>query len=86
MPVDYYNCDHLSPHNITKYGHMWRDIRNGQVQYVCNNGMFVARKLDAQFQQYNRTIHKTPLEEIPLLLSKFEEPKRCKRGILGTLF
>ena len=48
--------------------------------------MLLARKLDAQYQQYNKTIHKIFLEVIPLLLAKFEELKRCQRGIKEILF
>ena len=44
-----------------------------------------ARKLDAQYQQYNQTIHEMFLEEIPLLLPKSEEPERHKRRIIGNL-
>ena len=47
--------------------------------------MVLARKLDAQYQQYNKTIHEIFLEEIPLLLPKCEEPKRHKREIEAIL-
>ena len=26
MPVDYKNCDYLSPHNSVKYFHLWREF------------------------------------------------------------
>ena len=48
--------------------------------------MLLTRKLDAQYQEYNKTIHKIFLEEIPLLLPKFEHPERFKRTIIGILF
>ena len=48
--------------------------------------MLLDRKLDTQFQQYNKTIQKIFLKVIPLLMPTFKEPKRCKRGILGMLF
>ena len=48
--------------------------------------MLSARQLDAHYQQYNKTIHKIILEDIPLLLPKFEEPRRHKREIVGILF
>ena len=47
--------------------------------------MIIARRLDAQYQQYNKTIHKIFLEEIPLLLPKLFQTTRCKRGILGIV-
>ena len=48
--------------------------------------MLLVRKMDVQYEQYNKTIHKIFLKEIPLLLPKFEEPKRYKRRTLGILF
>ena len=47
--------------------------------------MLIARKSDAQFQKYNRYIHKICLEEISLLLPKCGEPNGWKRGIIGSL-
>ena len=40
MPVDYNNCEYLFPCNIMEYGHIWGDISNGQVQYICFKVMF----------------------------------------------
>ena len=48
--------------------------------------MLLARKFDVQYQPYNKTIHYIFLEEILLLLPKFEEPERYKRGTIGILF
>ena len=86
MAVDYKNCDYLSPHNSMKYAYLWGDLRNGQEQYICNKVMLLTRKLHAQYQQYNKTFHKIFPEEIPLLLLKVEELKRCKRWIIRLLF
>ena len=86
MPVDYKNFDYLSPHNSTKHADVLRDIKNGQAQYICNQDILLTRKLDTQYQQYYKTIQKTLLKEILLLVLKFEEPKRCKRGTIGILF
>ena len=36
--------------------------------------MLLARKLDATYKQYNKTIHEIFLKEICLLLPKTEEP------------
>ena len=54
---------------------------------MCNKVMLLARKLDAQCQLYNIiTFHEMCLEEIPLLLLKFEEPMGYIRGIIGNIF
>ena len=74
MPIDCNNCDYLSPHNNTKYGQPLGDVHKSQVQYICNLVMFLAW-MDAQYQHYNETIDKIFMEEIPLLLPKFETPK-----------
>ena len=79
MTIDYKYCDYLSPHNSTKYVYLWRDVTIDQAQCICNMVMLLATKLDAQYQQHNTTIHKIFLEEIPILLSRCEEPKRHKR-------
>ena len=86
MLVDYNDSDYLSLHNGTKYCHMFGDVWNGQVHCICNKLMLLARKLDAQFQQCYKTNQQIFLEEIPLLLPRLEEPKRCKRGIIGIMF
>ena len=62
---------------------MWGDVKNGQAQNICNKVIVLARKFDAQYQQYIKTIHKISLEEKPLLLPRFEEPERHSRGIIG---
>ena len=86
MLVDYKNCKHLSPHNNAIYTHLGKDVGSGQTQYICSKGMLLTRNEDAQYQQYIKIIYKILLEEIPVLLPKCEEPKRCKRGIVGLLF
>ena len=45
MPVDYKNCDYLSPDSNTKYGYFQGDVKNGQAHYMCNKVMPLARKL-----------------------------------------
>ena len=69
-----------------KYAHLWGDVKNGQVQFTCNKVKLLARKVDAQYQQNNKSIYEIFLEDIPLLLSIIEEPKRWQRGIIGILF
>ena len=53
---------------------------------MYNKVMVPASKLDAQYEQYNKTIYKICLANMPLLLPKYKEPKRCKRRIMGILF
>ena len=86
MPTDYNNCGYFSLSNSAKYVHLWGDVKNGQAQFICKKVMLLARKLDVQYQQYNKTIHELLLEEIPLLLPRIEKLKRCKRGTIGILF
>ena len=45
--------------------------------------MLMARKYNVQFLEYIKTIHKIFWEEKPLLLPKFQEPGRHKKGIIG---
>ena len=63
-----------------------QEIHNDQVEYICNKVMLLARELDTQYQCYNKTIHKKFLEKMPVLLPKYDEPNRCKEGIIGILF
>ena len=64
------------------------EVGNGQVQYICNKIMFIARKLNSQLQKYSKTIHKIFLEEIPLLLPTLEEPEshngRDNRNLISS--
>ena len=48
--------------------------------------MPLARKLDIQYQLYYKTIFKTFLEEMPLLLPRFGDPRKHKKGIIEILF
>ena len=48
--------------------------------------MKIARRLDAQYQQYNKSVHIIFLEEIPILLPKLDQTTRGKGGILGFIF
>ena len=52
---NYNKCDYLSPDNeiIKKHANLCSDFQNGQVQYICNKIMIIARRLDVQYQQYN---------------------------------
>ena len=86
MAVDYNYCDYLSPHKVTKYGQMWGDVWGDQVQYIYNRVLLLTRKLDGQYQWYNKSIHEIFLGEIPLLLPKLVDLKRCKRGLIGIMF
>ena len=43
--------------------------------------MLLVRKLDAQYQQYNKTVHKIFLEEIPLLLPNLKSLKDAKEEL-----
>ena len=75
MPIDYNNYDYLSPDNEInkKYANLSSNCGNGQVQYICNKVTILARRLDDQYQQYDKTINKTFLEETFILLSKLEQ-------------
>ena len=57
---------------------MWGDVQNGQVQYIRNNVLLLARKLAAQYQQHNKTMYKIFPVDIHLLSPKFEESKDGK--------
>ena len=50
-----------------KDANSWSEFWNGQMQYICNQDMIIARRLGSQYQQYINTIHKIVLEEILLL-------------------
>ena len=84
MPVDYTNCDYLSPDNKKneKHANAWSDFQNGQIQYICNQVMI---KGNGQYQQFHRTINKIWLEEISILLPTLEQTIRNKKGILGFI-
>ena len=49
MMIDYNNWEYMTQHDSAKYGHMWVDVRNSQLQYICNEVILLARKLDVQF-------------------------------------
>ena len=56
IPADHNNSDYLYPDNEInkKHAKLWSDFQNGQVQYICNKVMIIARRLDVQYQQYNK--------------------------------
>ena len=88
MAIDYNNCNYVSTdfEANKKHANLWWDFWHGQIWYICNKMMIIARRSDAQDHHFSKTIHKIFLEEICILLPKLDQTTRSKRGILEFIF
>ena len=59
---------------LVKYTNSWSDFQIGQIQYIWNKIMIIANILDAQYQQYNQSIHKIFPEEIAICYQNWTKP------------